>query len=205
MVKKGQLPGPDPRKVGFDVMYRGTPPWDIGRAQREIVKLAESGLIEGDVLDVGCGTGENALSLADRGYKVWGIDSAPKAIAKARQKAKKRNLPATFEVFDALQLGKLKKTFDTVIDSGLFHIFSDEDRARFVKSLAAAVKPGGRYFLFCFSDREPGDWGPRRITKQEIRESFREGWRIDEIREAVFETNFDDPLVHAWLAAIRRV
>ncbi len=99
----------------FEEVYHGTPPWDIGRPQHEIVALEESGKICGDVLDVGCGTGENALFLAGRGHIVWGVDSAPTAIGIARKKAKERGINATFLVKDALNLLDLQRTFDTVI------------------------------------------------------------------------------------------
>ena len=80
------------------------PPWDIGRPQQEFVRLEEAGEIQGSVLDIGCGTGENALYLAGLGHDVWGIDSAPLAIEKAKAKARKRGLKATFLVFNALKL-----------------------------------------------------------------------------------------------------
>jgi 2-polyprenyl-3-methyl-5-hydroxy-6-metoxy-1,4-benzoquinol methylase len=80
----------------FDEAYSGTPPWDIGRPQGEFVRLAESGAIRGDVLDVGCGTGENALYLASLGHVVLGIDAAPHAIEKARKKSEERGIQVTF-------------------------------------------------------------------------------------------------------------
>ena len=126
----------------FDEAYSGVPNWEIGRPQREFVTLEETGEIRGDVLDVGCGTGENALFLAERGHKVWGVDSVPRAIELAREKARERDLPVTFLVQDALDMENLSRTFDTIIDSGLFHALSDPDRLRFVRSLAAVLRPG---------------------------------------------------------------
>ena len=102
----------------FEQAYRdGPPPWEIGRAQREFVALEETGEIAGDVLDVGCGTGENALFLAGRGHMVRGVDAVPAAIERARQKAEERGIAATFQVADALDLTALGRTFETVIDS----------------------------------------------------------------------------------------
>ena len=187
---------------GFEEMYAGTPPWDIGRPQPQFVRLEEDGEITGSVLDIGCGTGENALFLAGRGHDVWGIDFAPTAIAKAKAKAKQRDLKATFRVSDALQLQKLGRTFDTVIDSGLFHTFDDRDRVRFPRSLASVLPHGGRYRMMCFSEREPGDWGPRRVTQAEIRETFAKGWEIESIRAAKFEAIVEGGGAEAWLARI---
>src|SRR6201997_4594247 len=112
----------------FNDNYRsGIPPWDIGRPQPRFVTLGQSGAVEGSVLDVGCGTGENALYFASLGHEVWGIDSAPLAIERAQNKAAQRSLSARFLVADALALQDLGRPFDNVIDSGLFHVFSDDE------------------------------------------------------------------------------
>jgi cyclopropane fatty-acyl-phospholipid synthase-like methyltransferase len=189
----------------FQEAYRGTPPWDIGRPQREVVRLEESGKITGDVLEVGCGTGENALYLAGRGHQVWGVDSAPSAIAIARRKAEERGLSVTFRVMDTLNLGEIGRTFDTVIDIGLFHTLSDPERPRFVRNLSEVLKAGGSYLMLAFSDREPGGYGPRRITQREIRDTFSDGWRIDAIRDAVFESRTRSEGSRAWLSCITRL
>jgi len=189
----------------FEKAYHGTPPWDIGRPQREIVRLEESGKISGDVLDVGCGTGENALYLASRGHEVWGVDSAPSAIAIARRKAEERGLTVTFLVQDTLNLHEIERTFDTVIDIGLFHTLSDPERPCFVRNLSKVLKPGGNYFMLAFSEREPGGYGPRRITQKEIRAAFSDGWRINEIQATIFESRTRAEGPHAWLSSITRV
>jgi len=186
----------------FESAYLGTPPWDIGRPQPAIVRLAETGQIKGSVLDVGCGTGENVLYLAEHGYAAAGVDGAPTAIKKARAKAKRRGLSASFEVGDALNLPTPERHFDTLIDTGLFHVFSDDERPRFRESLGRVVRSGGTYFLMCFSDQQPGDWGPRRVTQAEIRAVFGDGWRVNSIEPSVFETNLGD--AQAWLATISR-
>ena len=186
----------------FDEAYVGAPPWDIGRPQPEFVKLVDSGRIKGAVLDVGCGTGEHVLLLKERGYDVMGIDGSPRAIERALSKARQRRLDARFEVADALDLSALNRTFDTVLDSGLFHVFPDDERARFLKSLASVLRPGGAYFMMCFSEHQPGNWGPRRVTQAEIRAAFRDGWRVESITPSMFET-LGEP-AKAWLASLTR-
>jgi cyclopropane fatty-acyl-phospholipid synthase-like methyltransferase len=188
----------------FDEAYHGTPPWDIGRPQKEFVALARRGEITGSVLDIGCGTGEHALFFAAEGHETWGIDSAPLAIRKAQEKAKARGLAVHFLVRDALDLASLERTFDTVTDSGLFHTLSDEDRPVFEKSLASILPPGGIYFMLCFSDREPPGFGPRRIAEREIRESFSDGWSINYIRPATFESRTRAEGPRAWLSSITK-
>ena len=186
----------------FNSAYKGTPPWDIGRPQKEFVGLARRGEITGSVLDIGCGTGENALFFAAEGHEVWGVDSAPHAIAKAKRKAEERGLTVEFLVLSALELKRLARTFDTATDSGLFHTLSDGDRPVFVRNLAAVLPPGGRYFMLCFSDREPGGYAPRRITEREIRETFRDGWAVRYIQPATFESNTRVEGPKAWLSSI---
>jgi SAM-dependent methyltransferase len=193
---------------GWDASYTAGPPapWDIGRPQPAFARLADEGRLAGRVLDAGCGTGENALLAASRGADVTGIDIAPTAIARARAKASGRGLTARFEVADALDLAGLGLTADTVIDSGVFHVFGDHDRARYVASLAAALRPGGTCYLMCFSDRQPGTWGPRRVRSDELRAAFSDGWAVESVTADTFEINPVDGAtqVQAWLAAIRR-
>jgi len=188
----------------FEEAYLSLPPWDIGRPQGEIIRLAEDGEIQGAVLDAGCGTGENALFLAGRGYEVTGIDASGAAIRKAKEKSRERRAPVVFLEWDALEISGLGKRFDTVIDCGLFHVFSDEERPLYVEGLNSILIPGGTFRMLCFSEMEPGDWGPRRVTQREIRKAFDRGWRVDSIREACFETNLGPDGCRAWLSSITR-
>ena len=150
----------------FEEAYLSLPPWDIGRPQGEIIRLAEKGQIRGAVLDAGCGTGENALFLANQGYEVTGIDAVEAAIRKAKEKSRERRVPAVFLEWDALEISGLGKRFDTVIDCGLFHVFSDEERPLYVQELSSILVPGGTFRMLCFSEMESGDWGPRRVTQR---------------------------------------
>jgi len=188
----------------FDSAYRGRPPWDIGRPQKEFVELVKRGEITGPVLDIGCGTGEHALFFATEGYEVWGIDSTPLAIRKAGEKAAIRRLQVNFLVLNALDLSRLNRKFDTATDSGLFHTLSDEDRRVFVDNLAAILSPAGKYFMLCFSEQEPAGYGPRRISKREIQDSFSDGWSINYIRPAVFESSTRAKGSRAWFSSISK-
>lgn len=190
----------------FIEAYKGKPPWDIGRAQPAFEALADAGAIAGPVLDAGCGTGENALFLAARGFEVVGVDAVEAAVAAARRKALARGLEAEFRVHDALALEGLGRRFATVVDSGLFHTFDDRERGRFVTSLAAALTLGGRYYVLCFSEREQRDGGPRRVTQAELRATFdHPPFRVLAIDAAEMATNLDSEGRQAWLARIQRV
>jgi len=190
----------------FDAIYAvDTPPaWDIGRPQPAFDRLATAGELVGRVLDVGCGTGEHALMAASLGYDAVGVDTSMRAIELAKTKAAERGLAARFVVADALRLADLGQQFDTVLDCGLFHVLDDDERGRYVTSLADVVGPGGRYHMLCFSDRQPGDWGPRRVTQDEIRVAFSAGWRIESIEPAVIDLTWDPAGALAWQAAATR-
>jgi SAM-dependent methyltransferase len=194
--------------LDWDEMYAADrpPAWDIGRPQSAFVRLAERGLLGGRVLDVGCGTGEHTLLAAAHGADAMGVDGAPRAIERARDKAAARGLAARFEVGDALDLKALGVSAGTAIDSGLFHVFEDEDRPRYVASLAAVLEPGGTCYLMCFSDRQGGDFGPRRVSQDELRAAFASGWTVEDIAAETFELTPGLPLASAqsWLATIRR-
>lgn len=187
-------------------MYQGgVPPWDIGRPQGAFVRLEEAGQIRDPVLDVGCGTGENAIYLASRGHDVWGIDGSPTAILKAGEKAARRGSSAHFVHGSALDLGALEGTYNTVIDSGFFHTLTDTHRTAFDESLKEVLPEGGGYFMMCFSEHEPSDGGPRRLTQSEIRLAFSKGWRVASIEASRFEDTFHRGGAQAWLAHIVRV
>lgn len=196
------MTGPD--GDSFEEAYEGSPPWEIDRPQGAIVRAADAGLVRGEVLDVGCGTGENALFLSQAGHYVWGVDVVETAVDEARRKARERGLDARFFVLDALDLDNLDRRFDTVVDSGLFHVFDGDERDRYVDQLASVLNPGGRIVLLCFSDTEPGDWGPHRISETELHAAFAKGWTLARLGPSRFEIDRDPGYAHAWLAMIHR-
>jgi cyclopropane fatty-acyl-phospholipid synthase-like methyltransferase len=188
----------------WDDAYRGQPPWDIGRPQRVVVDLHTAGRIGASVLDVGCGTGENALFLAEHGHEVWGIDVSNVAIERAMVKSHARRLPVVFLAEDALDPDAVGRTFDTLIDCGCFHTLTDEDRPRYAASMRALSAPDSRMHVMCFSEAEPAGWGPRRVTQAELEATFSDDWQIDSIVAVQFETRLGPGGAHAWLASFRR-
>lgn len=185
-------------------LYTSSPPWEVGWPQPAFVALAEEGAIRGRVLDVGCGTGEHVLLCAGLGLDATGVDLASRAVRAAEDKARERGLVARFVLLDARHLADLGESFDTVLDCGLFHIFAEQDRAVFVDSVRSVLAPGGRYFMLCFSDQQPGTWGPHRIRRDEIAAVFAEGWRVDSIEPATIDVTIDSDGIRAWLVALTR-
>jgi cyclopropane fatty-acyl-phospholipid synthase-like methyltransferase len=190
-------------------MYAGEAPWDIGKPQAPFVAAGDR--ITSPVLDAGCGTGDNAVFFAARGHHVTGIDFLEEPIRRARVKAAERGLSIEFLVKDATTLGDWGQRFASVIDCGLFHVFGDDDRLRYVQGLAGVIEPGGRLFLMCFSDEEPGSDGPRRVSRQELLDAFAAGWEVESIQPVRFEVNpefsgasFSEGGPKAWFAVVRR-
>jgi cyclopropane fatty-acyl-phospholipid synthase-like methyltransferase len=193
----------------FENLYAGPAPWDIGRPRGQFTAIADR--VKGPVLDAGCGTGEHALFFAGRGQRVVAIDFVDEAIRRARRKAAERGLTVEFLVKDATALAGWNERFASVIDCGLFHVFSDDDRRRYVQGLAHVVEPGGHVYLLCFSDAEPGNEGPRRVSQRELYDAFAEGWEVESIQPAQIEINpaftevqFSEGGPKAWFAIIRR-
>jgi len=176
-------------RSSFENLYAGQPRWEIGRPQKAIIDVADQ--ISGSLLDAGCGTGENALFFAERGCKVTGIDFLPEPVTIAKRKAAERGLTTTFLIMDALAIKELPEHFDNVIDSGLFHVFSDDDRRRYVEGLATVLRLGGRLYLLCFGDEEPGTQGPRRVSRKEIEDAFANGWVVESIVPSRYEVRSD--------------
>ncbi|WP_417396445.1 class I SAM-dependent methyltransferase [Gimesia chilikensis] len=206
-------PGPVDRETtpaeNFEQMYaEERPPWDIGEPQPEFVNVADR--IRGSVLDVGCGTGENALFFAAQDCEVTGIDLLAAPIAEANRKATERGLRATFLQQNALQLSELNQLFDNVLDCGFFHILSNEDRVRYLSELAQVMEPGSTLYLQCFSDKEPAGEGPRRVSSEELRATFQEGWQVQSIVDCRFvtredaDTHFSEGGPQALFAVIQR-
>ncbi|MGY1624503.1 class I SAM-dependent methyltransferase [Geodermatophilus sp. SYSU D00965] len=191
----------------WDASYRDGPaPWDVGRPQPAVVRLAAGGGFTGAVLDAGCGTGENALHVAALGLPVLGVDVAGTAVAIARAAARDRGLDAEFAVADALHLEGLGRRFATVLDCGLFHTFDAGERPRYVAGLASVSEPGGRVHVLCFRDDGP-DPGPHPVTEAELRTAFdpSRGWDVVAVVPERIETRFHDDGAPAWLATITRV
>jgi cyclopropane fatty-acyl-phospholipid synthase-like methyltransferase len=199
----------------FDAVYRNQLPdsslvidagWDISGPQPVVVELEQAGHISGAVLDIGCGTGENALYLAWRGHSVIGLDGSAAAIARAQAKASQRRIDVAFAQADARELSGYRGRFDTVIDSGLLHVFDNADRALYLSALRQTARPGARVHILAISDAAPPGPGPRRLTEQQLRESFANGWDIQELRRVQMRGALPGSvitLIPSWLLTAR--
>jgi SAM-dependent methyltransferase len=171
-------------------------PWDIGRAQSALVALEEAGQIKGEVIDVGCGLGDNAIFLASRGYRTTGVDGSANAIDECRRRARAQGLDVEFAVADASTLDGFENRFDTVVDSALYHCLSEESQHSYVAALHRATRPGARLHLWCFSkELRPAFPVLQRISEQNLRETVGKLWDITSIKPALYDTSFTPELL----------
>ncbi|MGH3595573.1 MAG: class I SAM-dependent methyltransferase [Mycobacterium sp.] len=193
--------------LAWDASYHDGPaPWDIGRPQPAIVRLASEGGFAGAVLDAGCGTGENTLHVAALGLPVLGVDVADTALAIARDKADDRGIEVEFAVADALHLERLGRAFETVLDCGLFHTFDADERGGYVASLVSVTEHDGTLYVLCFSDDGP-DTGPHPVSHEELTAAFNRGngWHVAAIEPDRIQTRFHDDGAPAWFATVKRI
>lgn len=180
------------------------PAWDVGRPQRAIYDLEVAGELGREVIDVGCRLGEHALFLAEHGHAACGVDPSPAHIERAQRRARERKLPVAFVVEELLHLSRLGRAFDSAVDGGSFHRIEVAARRDYARSVRAVVRPGGRLFLLCFGDHERGRGGPRRISRDELRDTFADGWTVERIDASVIESHIYPGGANAWLLVARR-
>ena len=191
----------------FAEMYaEGIPPWQIDRPQPEVIRLIEQGKFESPVLDLGCGTGDNAIELARHGLVVKGLDAVPEALERARKKTEQAGLKQSpeFVLGDALRLDESGLKARTVLDCALFHTFSDEERGEYIRGLEAVLSQGGRLHILSFSELETRQAGPRRLSLSEITGSFGKGWRVEDSVRCRYWDRVRPDGAHAWRVSFGR-
>jgi len=179
-------------------------PWFAADLDRDLHRaLKRFGPFRGVLLDLGTGPGTHAVGLAKLGYEVVATDIAASAIRAARAYADEAGATIDFQVDDILH-SKLKDgRFDGAIDRGVFHTLSPPDRKTYVTTLRRILRPRGWLHLKCFSDKEPGNWGPYRISRKALRASFRDGFDVVSLRDTVFQGNVR-PYPRALIATFQR-
>jgi SAM-dependent methyltransferase len=156
------------------------------------MELEALGGFAGEVLDIGCGLGDNAIFLASRGHSVTALDGSAAAIEQARARATDAGVSVTFGVADATNLTGYDGMFDTIVDSALYHCLDDEGRQAYAAGLYRATRPGARWHLFCFSgDNVNGLIAPMgSVPESNIRDTLTaNGWRIDFLGPTTYLAN----------------
>lgn len=186
----------------FEAVYqKGRAPWDIQKVQPVVEFLVEQGRIEGPtVLDLGCGTGWNAQFLLAKCFIVTGIDLSRTAIQMVKDR-----LPAATHCFHAADaLTWQGGPYNTILDTGVFHVFSDADRLRYYESVMANLAPGGLLHIVVFRQDEPAWGGPRRVSQEELEAFATSDLHLESIEPTTYHVLGPGSEGRAWLASFRK-
>ncbi|OCB25329.1 transferase [Mycobacterium malmoense] len=208
------------QRMDFDALYRGespgegippmaTPPWDTKAPKDSVVAWHGGGWVHGDVLDIGCGLGDNAIYLARNGFRVTGLDISPTALVTAQLRAHEAGADVTFAVADATKLDGFTDAFDTVIDSGMFHCLDDDGKRSYAAAVHRATRPGATLLISCFSDTNAPDerWPRPSVSERTLRDVLGgAGWDVESLEPATMRREVDGAQVEMafWYVRARR-
>src|ERR1700752_3198940 len=205
MTRPGSSGTPSFPRLDFAALYRGespaegcpavaTPPWDTKAPKENVIAWQESGWVHGDVLDIGCGLGDNAIYLAKNGHNVTGLDISPTALITAERRAKDAGVDVKFAVTDSTKLEGYTGAFDTIVDSGMFHCLDDDGKRSYAAAAHRATRPGATLLLSCFSDANPFDeeWPRPAVSEETLRDVLGgAGWDIQSLEPASWQREID--------------
>jgi methyl halide transferase len=164
-------------------------PWDSGKPSMELRRvLGERRIKPCDVLEIGCGTGTNAVDLARQGFRVTALDVSSLAIEQARKRSVEARVSVDFHVADLLAPISLKRTFPLVFDRGVYHGIRRDDLSRFLDTLGSVTAPGSLYLVLAGNANDPADpeKGPPRVHAHEICSELNPLFELVELREFIF-------------------
>lgn len=192
----------------WDARYRGDrrPPWDTGRPSSELKGLVERKVLRPcRVLELGCGTGVNAVYLAGQGFEVTAIDLAPTALETAKARAEKADVTVQWIQANVLNPPPLQP-FDLIFDRGCYHGVRRQDPAGYVKTVKSLCRPGGHVLILAGNANEPDPaYGPPRVDETTLVNDFADDFDFERLVEIRFDTRDPDASVAwAWSVLLRR-
>ncbi len=188
--------------------YReGKIPWDSGKPSSELLRVVDAGIVAPcRALELGCGTGTNAVFLAQRGFDVTAVDLVELAVEKARAKATQAGVKVNFACASVLDLPNLGAPFEFIFDRGCFHSFKERGWSEFLASLTRVTRSGTRWLMLCGNDKEPQDPGPPTLSEKQIRDTLTPMFEVEWLREFRFDLSpsFGPGRPLAWSVMLRR-
>lgn len=179
-------------------------PWHYPGLDPDVFNtLARLNIVGGSFLDLGTGTGTQAVELSRRGFDVVGTDISEPALNLAREYAQKEEMPVNFMFDNILSTRFNKNRFDYVLDRGCFHILKPDQRELYIRTLHTIIKRRGVLFLKCFRSDEPTTEGPYRFSESEIRALFSPHFELASCAETDFHGR-RDPLPRALFCVLKK-
>lgn len=167
----GDFDNTQAKNIDWDFAYRqGTPEWDSGVPSEELVRIVNKGIVKPcRVIEIGCGTGADAVFLAQRGFEITAVESSPMAMERARTRAQRAHVLINFILDDVFEYTAEAEKYDFVYDSGFYHFIRNQDLEGFLDMLWRITYPGSFYLAIAGSDQETAEGGPPQVSEETIR------------------------------------
>ncbi|MFZ5830316.1 MAG: class I SAM-dependent methyltransferase [Planctomycetota bacterium] len=190
----------------WDDHYRqGTPPWDTGRVASELVRvISEQRFKPCTVLEIGCGTGADAIYLARKRFEVTAVDISPIAIERARARAEQEDALLRFVQADVFRFGPTAGTFDLVYDAGFYHSIRQSTLEPYVDLLWRVTRPGSHYLALCGATGETAEGGPPQVSEEDIGNELGRLFEPVQVRPFRFESPNHKEGYAGWSCLMRR-